>query len=581
MTIIPLRYTSATTVAQAAENFLTRPGAVRADPSRNLLMIQGTADERQNALNVISSFDVEWMRNQSIGIFPLKSTAPDTMIQELQRVFETGDSGQGHGMINFQPIAQMNAVMAVAHDRSMLYQAAAWIRRLDRSDTSGTTIRVYHLEYGKAATVAKILDTIFVGEGSSTGDTAAAQLAPGTNGALSRMGATNDSSQNDAAGGATLTGNSSSGTSSNNQSPNSSLSANTSNISSASSFDNFSDAKKNASDPRASGSLPRGVFPNVRITADMEDNSIIVFSDQDDYTTIERSIRELDQPQMQVAIEATIAEVTLTNQLQYGVQYYLGSTDIGAGGNNGSISLSTSSASATIAQTLPGLNVLLGSQMSPRVVLNALSSLTTVKVLSAPSLVVSNNQPAFLQVGDSVPIETGSATVLSSSNTVVNTVTYQDTGIILKVWPHVHANGTIELEMEQEVSGVEPASASSSPGSLNPTISERRIHTTVAVPDDQTVLLGGMMSEEYNKTQTGIPLLRQIKGLGDLFGSTDGTKERTEIIVFVKPKIIHDGFDAQNVAEEFRAGLLTMHRPPTIVSGVGVPGGRASYFVTK
>jgi general secretion pathway protein D len=586
VTIIPLRYTSAATVAQVAENFLTRPGAVRTDATRNLIMIQGTADERQSALNVISSFDVEWMRNQSIGIFPLKSTSPDTMIQELQRVFETADNGQGHGMINFQPITRMNAIMAVARNRSFLYQAATWIRRLDRSDDSGTTVRVYHLEYGNAAAIAKILNGIFVGRDSSTGDTAAAQLKPGTNSALARMGTTSGSGQSDAAGGASLTGSSSSSTtSSSSQSANSSLSANTNNISSASSFDSFSDSKKNSSDVNASGSLPRGVFPNVRITADAVDNSVVVFSNQDDYETIERSIRELDRPQLQVAIEATIAEVTLTNELQYGVQYYLGSTDVGAGSNNGSISLSNSSSSSTISQTLPGFNVLLGSQSSPKVILSALSSLTSVKVLSAPSLVVSNNQPAFLQVGDSVPVETGSATVLSSSDTVVNTVTYQDTGIILKVWPHVHTNGTISLEIEQEVSSVVSSSSSSSSSStnLNPTISERRIHTSVDVPDQQTVLLGGLMSEEDNKTQTGIPILRQIQGLGDLFGTTDGTKERTEIIVFVKPKIIRDGVDAQNMAEEFRAGLQTMHRAPTIISGVGISASRTQspYSIVK
>jgi general secretion pathway protein D len=559
VTVIPLRYVTSTAVAKMAENFLARPGALRADAQQNLILVQGTAAERQNAVNLITSFDVEWLRNQSVGIFPLKSTSPETMIRELGRVFESGKDGRGAGLISFQPIARMNAVMAVARNRKFIDQAALWIRRLDHSDTSGTTIRVYRLERGDAQKIAKILNTIFVGRSGVT-ETATSQLAPGTTGALSKLDSVGTSG------------------SSSNASSSSSISS-ASNSKTASSFDNFADAsdkekKTTAEDSSASGA-PSGLFQNVRITADTSNNSIVIFSNQEDYKLIERSLRELDRPQLQVEIEATIAEVTLTDSLQYGVQYYLGSTAVGAGLNNGSISLSTSSSSATPSQTLPGLNVVLGTPGGAEAVLNALSSLTTVKVLSAPTLVVADNQPAYLQVGDSVPISTGSATVLSSTNTIVNTTTYQDTGIILKVWPHVHIDGVVDLEIQQEVSDV-VGGTSSSTTNLNPTISERRIHSTVSVASGQTVLLGGLMSEETDKTQTGVPILRQIQVLGDLFGSTTKSKTRTEIIVFVKPHVIRDGFDAQNVAEAFRDGLRTMHSDISIVSGrdIHAYGGR-------
>jgi general secretion pathway protein D len=573
VTIVPLRYTSAATVVKAAENFLSRPGAVRADATRNLIMIQGTAAERQNALDVIASFDVEWLRNQSVGIYPLKSTSPDTMIRELEKVFETAEGGQGQGLINFQPISRMNAVMAVTRDRKFLDRTTQWVRRLDQSDASGTTIRVYRLENGSAPKIAKVLNDIFGsrgggGSGGTTAtDSAANQLAPGTNGVQSRLDSINTASAfaNNASGSSSNSGNSSS------QSGSGGGLSSSGSGKTATSFSSFSDAKDNDSrDSGSGGSLPRGVFQNVRITADSSNNSIVIYSNQEDYRVIERSIRELDRPQLQVAIEATVAEVTLTDALQYGVQYYLGSGDIKAGKDNGSISLTDSVTSAAISRALPGLNMLLGRESSPKVILSALSSLTNVKVLSAPSLVVTNNQPAFLQVGDSVPISTGTATVLSSSNTVVNTITMQDTGVILKVWPHVRANGTIQLEIEQEISNVVGADSSGTT-TLNPTISQRRVHSTISVASGQTVLLGGLMSEQEGKTQTGIPVLRQIQGLGDLFGNTNGSKTRTEIIVFVKPRIIRDGLDAQSVAEEFRARLNTMHSARTIISGNDVP----------
>jgi general secretion pathway protein D len=446
-------------------------------------------------------------------------------------------------------------VLAVARNRKVLDQATTWIRRLDRESESGTTVRIYRLANGSAVKIAKILNDIFVGRGSNaSADAQTNPLPPGANGTQSRL---------DAVGPAANTT-----TASNTQSPPASTGGltNTSpNPTTASSFDNFSDKKAADADTRTTGSLPRGVFPNVRITADASNNSIVIYSNQEDYAAIERSMRELDRPQLQVAIEATIAEVTLTDALQYGVQYYLGSSDVRAGQNNGSLSLSTSPASALISQALPGLNLLLGSQASPKAVLSALSSLTSVKVLSAPSLVVADNQPAFLQVGDSVPISTGSATVLSAQNTVVNTITMQDTGIILKVWPHVHANGAVELEIEQEVSSV--VGGSSTTTNLNPTISERRVHSTIAVASGQTVLLGGLISENDNRMQSGIPVLSQIQGLKDLFGTTNNNKMRTEIIVFVKPKVLRDGLDAQNVAEEFRAGLSSMHAGTSIISG--------------
>jgi general secretion pathway protein D len=572
VTIVPLRYASAATIAKTSESFLSRPGALRADTTRNILMIQGTAAERQSAVEMITSFDVEWLRNQSVGIYPLKATSPDTMIHELERVFETAEGGQGQGMINFQPIARMNAVMAVSRSRKYIDQTSQWIRRLDKSDPSGTTIRIYRLEHGAAVKIAKILNDIFVGKGGTqAADNAANQVAPGSNAGQSKL----DSLGGGLNSSGTATNNTSNTAISNNSpQPNSSLTNNSSGLT-ASSFDDFSGGSKKSGDNggESGGALPKGVFQNVRITADAANNSIVIFSNQEDYNVIERSLRELDRPQMQVAIEATIAEVTLTDALQYGVQYYIGSSNIGAGTNNGSISLTTSAATAAIAQAVPGLNVLLGNQASPKVVLSALSTLTTVKVLSAPSLVVTDNQPAFLQVGDSVPISTGSATVLSSSNTVVNTITMQDTGVILKVWPHIHANGVVELEIEQQVSNV-VGGVSANTTNLNPTISQRRIHSTVAVTSGQTVLLGGLMSEEDDKTKSGIPLLQQIRGIGDLFGTTNGSKSRTEIIVFVKPRIIQNSLDAQNVAQDFRAGLSTMHSNATMFSGRDVPDPR-------
>ena len=146
VSLVPLRYTSASTVAKTAESFLSRPGAIRVVQSRNLLLVQGTTAERQAALDVVSTFDVEWLQNQSVGVYPLKSTSPETMIGELERVFETSEGGLGQGVIRFQPISRMNAVMVVTKNPKLLAQTTQWVRRLDRSDTTGTTLRTFKSE---------------------------------------------------------------------------------------------------------------------------------------------------------------------------------------------------------------------------------------------------------------------------------------------------------------------------------------------------------------------------------------------------------------------------------------------------
>jgi len=210
------------------------------------------------------------------------------------------------------------------------------------------------------------------------------------------------------------------------------------------------------------------------------------------------------------------------------------------------------------------LNLLLGSASQPRVILNALSTITDVKVLSSPSIVALDNQPALLQVGDEVPITTSSAAVLTNAATpIVNTISMRNTGVILKVLPHVHANGSVQLEVDQEISNIVNADKQT----LTPTIAQRRVHSTVSVTSGQTVLLAGLISERSQETKSGIPGLREIKFLGDVFGNTSNTKTRSEIIIFIKTQLIRNSVDASAVTEEFRDRLQTMRGGRSVIDG--------------
>jgi general secretion pathway protein D len=573
VSVVPLQYVSAQTILKLMDSFATKPGSIRADSTRNLLLIQGTGAERLSAVETVMSFDVDWMRGQSVGIYPVSNSAPEPIISELEKIMDSGESGLSQNVVKFQPMSRLNAILVVSRKPALLHTAATWIRRLDHADTARNSVHVYRVKYGEARQIARVLTEMFIGGSSASLDNADNQLAPGS-GSSSTSSAdrlslnTQPTSPTGGFGSRPQSGMSPGGVPGFGQSQPAGGSLSTA----------------GAADARgAGGGLGGGgggtgqpLLQGVRITPDVINNTLLIYADQGNYRIIEATLQQIDKPQLQVAIDATIAEVTLTNELSYGVQTFLQSKGFGFPPDRGSI-LNTQSATppttATVAATtttatgaaaaagtvtnafinraLPGFNFLIGSEAQPAAILDALHTVTSVKVLSNPSLVVINNQVATLQVGDVVPVSTGSATVLTTSNTVVNTIDYRNTGIILRVSPRINVNGNVRLDVEQEISNVSPATAAS----LTPTVSERRVKSSISVATGQTVLLAGLISEQQNGTRNGIPLLDEIPGLGDAFGHQSKKGTRTELIIFIRPQIIRDGTDAHHVAEELRSKL--------------------------
>jgi general secretion pathway protein D len=554
--VVPLQYVSAQTVLKLMDSFATKAGMVRADTTRNILLIQGSGAERRTAVDTALSFDVDWMRGQSVGIYPIANSGPEPIIAELEKIMDSGESGLSQNVVKFQAISRLNAILVVSRKPALLRTAATWIKRLDNADTGRTSVHVYRVKYGEARQIARVLSEMFIGGSSSASlDAASSQIAPG-----SGLSATSSADR------LSLNGNNG-GSSSNGFASRSMGGTGTSGGSGFGATQTAGANNASGSGPLDSGGASPGaggkpMLQGVRITADTVNNTLLIYADQESYRIIESTLQQVDQPQLQVAIDATIAEVTLTNELAYGVQSYLTSHNLGLKPDQGSVlnSQSTAAPAAAAAGTVanafinrafPGFNFLIGSEAQPSAILDALHTVTSVKVLSNPSLVVINNQVATLQVGDVVPISTGSATVLTTNNTVVNTIDYRNTGIILRVSPRINVNGNVRLDVEQEISNVSPQTAAS----LTPTVSERKVRSSISVATGQTVLLAGLISEQQNKTRNGIPLLDQIPGLGDGFSHQDDKTTRTELIIFIRPQIIRDGTDAHFVAEELRSKL--------------------------
>jgi general secretion pathway protein D len=554
ISVVPLRYVSAQAMLKLLDGFGIKPNAVRVDNARNLVIIQGTGPERRSAVDTMLSFDGDWMRGQSVGVFPIRNSTPEPIITEIEKIMDTGEGGLSQNMIKFQPVARLNAILVVSRKPEYLKTVATWIKRLDESDTSGVNLKVYRLHYGSAKQVAGLLNEILVGRGSGGLDNAQSQVAPGaglsiasSGGPLAALSAQPPTAMAQAGGGAaTATARPAGG---------GGASATAGNDLSAAGSGGAFGARGNGDAAEA----------NIRITPDIVNNSILVYASQETQRIVEQTLRQIDRPLMQVAIDATVAEVTLNDTLSYGVQYYLAGTQLGGSNtpsstitgtgtgtttNTGSL-FSTAGASSMLSAVAPGLNLVLGPANMPNLILSALHNVTDVKVLSNPSLVVLDNQTATLQVGDQVPISTGTATVLTANNTVVSTIDYRNTGVILRVVPRVSAGGNVIIDIEQESSSVAPGSSSS----LTPTISDRRVKSSVSVASGQTVLLAGLISDETDRTRQGIPVLDKIPGIGDLFSQQSGTKVRTELIIFIRPTIIRDAVDAHMVAEELRSKL--------------------------
>ncbi|MDN5006387.1 type II secretion system secretin GspD [Bradyrhizobium sp. GCM10027634] len=559
ITVVPLRYTSAQNIFKLLDAFGVKASTMRPDNSRNTLIISGSGTDRAAAVDTILSFDADWMRGQSVGVFPVRNSSPEPVISEIEKIMDSGEGGLSQNVIKMQPIARLNSILVVTQKPEYLRRAQTWIARLDRSDTDGVNLKSYPLRYGNSKLVVALLNDMLFNQSSTSNttlDNASSQVAPGAGITTSTSGnpiAALSALPTAAAGAATpVTG-----------PAGSSFSARPVPAASATPVQDNSLGGPSGS---SSKSGINGILQNVRVTADVTNNAVLVYANQDAQRIVEQTIRQIDRPQRQIAIEATIAEVTLNDQLNYGVQYFLASKQgsisntisgvsnaatIGSGAVETASNAVNAASGALLGRVLPGFNFLVGAENSPRVILDALHGVTNVKVLSNPSLVVLDNQPATLQVGDQVPFSTGTATVLTANNTVVNTIDYKNTGIILRVLPRANANGNVVLDIEQEISSVAGGSANS----LTPTISQRRVKSSIAVTSGQTVLLAGLISESENRQRQGIPVLDSIPGVGDAFSHQTNARARTELILFIRPTVIKDGVDAHVIAEEMRSKM--------------------------
>lgn len=473
---------------------------------------------------LVETFDVSAMTGMSFALFQPRYADARSLRTELAAIAGSGDHATS-GAVRLLLISRLNALLAIARSPKALHEMATWVERLDQgTEATEDRIFIYRVQNGRAADLQTVLSKLLNGNASdSASGTAAGRGATGAGG--------NDSG--DAGGSAVPGAPEAKGQNANATLPYPALSA---------APRLLTDPLPNLSDSQAT--TQASDTSHVSIIADEPNNALIIRATEHDYRKIAGALARLDVAPLQVLIEAVVAEVTLTKELQYGVQWFLRSGNLSG--------TQSASSSGTVAPSLPGLGAIYSAK-NINVVLSALDSITTVKVVSSPSMLVLNNKTASLLVGDQVPIATQQATSVTTAGApIVNSIEYKDTGVILKVTPHVNDENLVSLDISQEVSAVATSTASTL-GS--PVIQQRKFASTVSIRDGETIALGGMISDSREGDSTGIPVLGSLPLVGNLFKTVDNKINRTELIVLITPHVARSDQDLRAITRQLKDQL--------------------------
>lgn len=499
--IVTLKFANAKEMARLLEQFLGKEIVGGSNVALNQVVITGSGEERQAARELVARFDVDALANMNYEMYRLENVDAGTLVAELQKIFEPPYDIIG-SRVRVVPLPRLRSVLVIAADRNDLAKIEPWIRRLDIGMSGKRKLYNYPVQNGRARDIASALQQVLGGGGAShsPGDTSS-PVSASTNG---------------------------NGTSAGTQ---------------AGSPDTAAIQAGSVQQLTISAGPSTGTG-GIRIVPNEQNNSLLIYADGEEYAFIREALLQLDQPAPQVLIEATLAEVTLNNDFRFGVDFakVTGDHSITNVGNEGGVPGSI----------FPGFSwSYIGS--SVETVLNTLQSKTNVRVLSAPKLIVLNNQTASLQVGDQVPIVTQQAQSTASPGApIVNSVELRDTGVIMEVTPRVNDSGAITLDISQEVSDVAQTTTS---GINSPTIQQRRLSSTVTTRSGQMIALGGLIRDRSARTRSGFPLLSQIPLLGGVFGTTGNSGSRTELIILLTPTIIRSPDEVRGIVDQLIDGL--------------------------
>ena len=582
--VVPLRYAGAEDLAKVLQPYVGAGGKVVADAGRNALLVSAEGEGREALLAVIQAFDTDILARQSYALLPVSTGGVKDFATALQEAFR-GQGGALAGVVRVVPMERISAVLIVSTQRDYISAAR---RIYDTLETGRRqTIHswyVHYLQNGQANDVANLLQQAFtpnnvtavagnrstagggalrgagggmgstmssggmgsggMGGGGSPGGGAVAGMGAGGGGfGTAGGGAAGGGFGNGTAGGAGIAGG---------------VSA------------QAGGAGAVAANPLLGGLDVLGLGgaggpaagDGMRIVANETNNALLIYATPAEYDTVQAMLRRIDILPLQVRIDATIAEVVLNDSLKYGTQFYFRS-----GGMNGLLNFGTGPlglpSAVTPAVGLPGFVLGGPGQGGAPMAISALQGITEVKVLSSPQLLVLDNQSAKLQVGSMVPyLSQTSQSTISPGAPVINSVNYQQTGVIMQITPRVNSGGLVTLDISQEVSEVDNSASQTASGINSPTFQNRNVVSRVVVQDGQTIGLAGLIRDSASTGNDGIPFLKDVPLLGLFAGRQNNERVRTELIVLITPHVMHDQRDARMLTQDLREQLSNAARVP-------------------
>lgn len=574
--IVPLNHIAAAEMAKILAPLAPREAIVYVDSMRNLLVLQGSKAQLAGWLEMVEAFDVDFLSGMSLGVFVLENANVNVVRDALQAMlgsdkgsdpYSGGGAASGGGapsgggaagsagastgagasaggmgaqmatplggLIRVFPVERLNALVVVTPRSHLLAQVETWIRRLDRpSDALEAGLFVYPVQNGSALQLAEMLNGLFSG-----------QSGQGKSGGVAAGSAPTQFSQGGGLGGSGL-GTGTAGSTG--------LYGNTGNTGSGSSplGAAFGIAGNKTASNSTSLTSTSQLEGNVRVVADEKRNALLIRAPRTEYRRIEQALRELDKAPMQILIEASIVEVSLTGNLEYGVEWYLQNSL--SRGRQGSALLDSNN-TAGIGPKLPGFSYTVSKADVVRATLNAIATKSQVRLLSSPSILVLNNHSATIQVGQQQPILSSTAAA-TGSNFITQSITYKDTGVILSVTPSVNAGGLISMDISQQVTDVGAQDDVTKQRSFQ----TRQIQTRVAVRSGESIVLGGLIRENDTNTRSGLPGLADIPLLGALFSNTANLRDRTELLVLMTPRSLEDDDQLRAASAELRERMRSL-----------------------
>lgn len=553
--IIPLQYVGAAEMASILRPVAAPDAILRIDTVRNLLVMVGSRTQAEGWLDLVATFDVDLLKGMSVGVFPLRYISPKEVELALRLLtsgapttggvasapvasagaaISLGASSTGlpasfplFGALRIVPMERLNSVLVVTPRAAYLEEAKKWIEKLDKpgNNASEAQLFVYPVQNGAASHLANVLNGLF-GNGTSAAAPAASSgvapgLIPATGSTSSAMG-----------GGSSAT-----------------LSSNT-----------------GRSTVQGTGLTSLTLNAGLRVIADDINNAVLVYGTAAEYSKVEVTLKRLDVPPTQVMIEASIIEVTLTDDLKYGLQWIF--DDKARNGLNGKGVLSTA-AGAALNATPAGFSYTLRNSLgNVRAVLNALAEKSLVKVISSPSLMVLDNHTASIVVGNQQPVRMGET--LTAGGNITSNIQYKDTGVSLSVTPSVNAGNMVTMLINQAVSDVGLIDAATGQRSFL----QRQIGSKVAVRSGETLVMGGLIRDNATTGKSGLPGLQDIPLFGNLFGANTTNVNRTELLVVITPQVVRSDQDLRELSSDLRLKMKnldwgwtnnvnTMQAPPT------------------